>query len=195
MMGNSDVLRLDKVSKSFGGLQVLADVDLSVREEEIVGLIGPNGAGKSTLFNVITSFYTTDRGDIYLRGERITGLAPHSVNNDVRLLRRGNRVVDLGAAALVLAVSQQDHRLAARLMVHLPVGGHIDRIVEQGSLGIADGRDGSPAQAGNASRAVAPGGVDLGPVQGPRQQPRVSCNPATGPRSRQRKAQRPRPWA
>jgi len=79
MMGNSDVLRLDKVSKSFGGLQVLADVDLSVGEEEIVGLIGPNGAGKSTLFNVITSFYTADRGDIYLRGERITGLAPHRV--------------------------------------------------------------------------------------------------------------------
>ena len=78
-MGKSDVLRLDKVSKSFGGLQVLADVDLSVGEEEIVGLIGPNGAGKSTLFNVITSFYTTDRGDIYLRGERITGLAPHKV--------------------------------------------------------------------------------------------------------------------
>jgi len=79
MMGNGDVLRLEGVSKSFGGLQVLADVNLSVREEEIVGLIGPNGAGKSTLFNVITSFYGVDTGEIYLRGERITGLAPHKV--------------------------------------------------------------------------------------------------------------------
>jgi branched-chain amino acid transport system ATP-binding protein len=78
-MAQKNVLTLDKVSKSFGGLQVLADVDLSVGEEEIVGLIGPNGAGKSTLFNVITSFYTADTGDIYLRGERITGLAPHRV--------------------------------------------------------------------------------------------------------------------
>ena len=78
-MAQKNVLTLDKVSKSFGGLQVLADVDLSVGEEEIVGLIGPNGAGKSTLFNVITSFYTVDHGDIYLRGERITGLAPHRV--------------------------------------------------------------------------------------------------------------------
>lgn len=78
-MAQGAVLRLDKVSKSFGGLQVLADVDLSVEEEEIVGLIGPNGAGKSTLFNVITSFYDVDKGDIYLRGERITGLAPHKV--------------------------------------------------------------------------------------------------------------------
>jgi len=79
MMANSDVLRLEGVSKSFGGLQVLADVNLSVAEEEIVGLIGPNGAGKSTLFNVITSFYGVGTGEIYLRGERITGLAPHKV--------------------------------------------------------------------------------------------------------------------
>jgi branched-chain amino acid transport system ATP-binding protein len=78
-MANNAVLRLDKVSKSFGGLQVLSDVDLSVGEEEIVGLIGPNGAGKSTLFNVITSFYGLDSGDVYLREERITGLAPHKV--------------------------------------------------------------------------------------------------------------------
>jgi branched-chain amino acid transport system ATP-binding protein len=73
------VLRLDKVCKSFGGLQVLVDVDLSVGQEEIVGLIGPNGAGKSTLFNVITSIYKPDRGDIYLQGQNITGLASHKI--------------------------------------------------------------------------------------------------------------------
>jgi branched-chain amino acid transport system ATP-binding protein len=78
-MAHSAVLRLDKVSKSFGGLQVLVNLDLQVEEEEIVGLIGPNGAGKSTLFNVVTSFLKADRGDIYLRGRRITGLAPHKV--------------------------------------------------------------------------------------------------------------------
>jgi branched-chain amino acid transport system ATP-binding protein len=60
-------------------LQVLVDVDLSVEQEEIVGLIGPNGAGKSTLFNVITSIYKPDRGDIYLQGQKITGLAPHKI--------------------------------------------------------------------------------------------------------------------
>jgi len=73
------VLRLDKICKTFGGLQVLLDVDLSVEQEEIVGLIGPNGAGKSTLFNVITSIYKPDRGDIYLQGQNITGLAPHKI--------------------------------------------------------------------------------------------------------------------
>lgn len=76
---NSAVLSLDRICKSFGGLQVLVDIDLSLEQDEIVGLIGPNGAGKSTLFNVITSIYKPDRGDVYLRGQKITGLAPHKV--------------------------------------------------------------------------------------------------------------------
>jgi len=76
---SNSVLRLDKVCKSFGGLQVLADVDMSVEQEEMVGLIGPNGAGKTTVFNVITSIYKPDRGDIYFLGKKITGLAPHKI--------------------------------------------------------------------------------------------------------------------
>jgi branched-chain amino acid transport system ATP-binding protein len=76
---DSAVLRLDKICKRFGGLQVLQDVDLSLEQEEIVGLIGPNGAGKSTLFNVITSIYKPNRGDVYLEGQKITGLAPHKI--------------------------------------------------------------------------------------------------------------------
>ena len=76
---NSSVLSLDGICKSFGGLQVLNEVDLGLEQDEIVGLIGPNGAGKSTLFNVITSIYKPDRGDVYLQGQKITGLAPHKV--------------------------------------------------------------------------------------------------------------------
>ena len=79
MERDNTVLRLDKICKSFGGLQVLLDVDLSLEQEEIVGLIGPNGAGKSTLFNVITSIYKPDRGDVYLQGEKITGLASYKI--------------------------------------------------------------------------------------------------------------------
>jgi branched-chain amino acid transport system ATP-binding protein len=73
------VLRLEKICKSFGGLKVLQGIDLTLGQDEIVGLIGPNGAGKSTLFNVITSFYKPDRGDVYLRGQKITGLAAHKL--------------------------------------------------------------------------------------------------------------------
>ena len=73
------VLHLDKISKSFGGLQVLSDVDISLEQEEFMGLIGPNGAGKSTLFNVITSIYKPDHGDVFLHGQKITGLSPHKI--------------------------------------------------------------------------------------------------------------------
>jgi branched-chain amino acid transport system ATP-binding protein len=79
MERDSTVLRLDKICKSFGGLQVLLDVDIRLEQEEIVGLIGPNGAGKSTLFNVITSIYKPDSGDVYLQGQQITGLASHKI--------------------------------------------------------------------------------------------------------------------
>jgi branched-chain amino acid transport system ATP-binding protein len=77
MENGNPILRLDGICKRFGGLQVLQDVNLALQQGEIVGLIGPNGAGKSTLFNVISSFYKPDRGDVYLKGEKITGVAPH----------------------------------------------------------------------------------------------------------------------
>lgn len=73
------VLQLDKISKRFGGLKVLTDVDLILEAEEFIGLIGPNGAGKSTLFNVITSIYRPDKGDIFLQGKKITGCTPHKI--------------------------------------------------------------------------------------------------------------------
>jgi branched-chain amino acid transport system ATP-binding protein len=76
---SNTVLYLDKICKNFGGLKVLVDLDMNVEREEMVGLIGPNGAGKSTVFNVITSLYKPERGDVYFLGKKITGLAPHKV--------------------------------------------------------------------------------------------------------------------
>jgi branched-chain amino acid transport system ATP-binding protein len=73
------VLRLEKVNKSFGGLQVLVDLEFVVNEEEMVGLIGPNGAGKSTVFNCITSFYKPELGKIYFMGKNIIGLPSHKI--------------------------------------------------------------------------------------------------------------------
>src|SRR3989304_5173016 len=79
MPGIKEILTLDGIGISFGGLQVLNNVDLRLDQGELLGLIGPNGAGKSTLFNVITSIYKPDRGDVYLRGRKITGCAPHKL--------------------------------------------------------------------------------------------------------------------
>lgn len=72
-------LRTDGVTKKFGGLVAVDHVDVEVNEGEIVGLIGPNGSGKTTLFNCITGAYKPDGGDIYLRGEKITGWPEHRV--------------------------------------------------------------------------------------------------------------------
>src|SRR5262245_34403366 len=73
------VLELRMVSKSFGGLRVIDELDLVVNEHEIVSLIGPNGAGKTTVFNVVTGVYAPDSGDVLLDGESIAGLAPHRI--------------------------------------------------------------------------------------------------------------------
>ena len=79
MGSNNAILHLENIRKSFGGLLVLADIDLSVEQGQIVGLIGPNGAGKSTLFNIITTIYKPDAGDIFLNQQRITGYPPHKI--------------------------------------------------------------------------------------------------------------------
>jgi len=66
------VLRTDGVTKRFGGLTAVDNVDIEVNEGEIVGLIGPNGAGKSTLFNCSTGTLDANEGHVYLQGEEIT---------------------------------------------------------------------------------------------------------------------------
>lgn len=79
MNDNQDVFRLHNIGKRFGGLVALNNIGLSVKAKEIVGILGPNGAGKSTLFNVITSLYQPDSGDVFLNGKKITGKPPHTI--------------------------------------------------------------------------------------------------------------------
>jgi branched-chain amino acid transport system ATP-binding protein len=78
-MSDNTLLELKAVDKSFGGLRVIADLDLVVNEHEIVSVIGPNGAGKTTLFNLITGIYRPDSGDMQLDGRSLVGLAPHKI--------------------------------------------------------------------------------------------------------------------
>ena len=74
-----DLLELDGVSLSFGGLKVVDGLDLRVKEGEIVSVIGPNGAGKTTLFNLITGIYRPHTGNIRFDGQSIVGLEPHQI--------------------------------------------------------------------------------------------------------------------
>lgn len=78
------VLDIKALTMNFGGLRAVDNVDLEVREGEIVGLIGPNGAGKTTFFNCVTGIYNPTGGDILLsrtghRKHRINGLKPNRI--------------------------------------------------------------------------------------------------------------------
>jgi branched-chain amino acid transport system ATP-binding protein len=73
------LLELNGLSKRFGGLLCIDELDLHVDEGEIVSVIGPNGAGKTTLFNLVTGVYRPDEGDIRFAGETIVGLEPHQI--------------------------------------------------------------------------------------------------------------------
>lgn len=75
----ADLLQVKDLTKRFGGLVAVNAVSFAVQEREILSVIGPNGAGKSTLFKLIGSFLAPTSGEVLFRGERISGLAPHSV--------------------------------------------------------------------------------------------------------------------
>ena len=75
----SALLEVRGVSRFFGGLAALTDVDFSIGKGEVLGLIGPNGAGKTTMFNVVNGFYEPSRGEVLFKGERISGLKPHQI--------------------------------------------------------------------------------------------------------------------
>jgi len=73
------ILEVSKITKRFGGLVAVHDLDMIVNEGEILGLIGPNGAGKTTLFNVIVGYYQPNEGHIVFQGHGITGLKPYEI--------------------------------------------------------------------------------------------------------------------
>ncbi len=72
-------LKIENLSKSFGGLTAVNGVTFQVQEGEILGLIGPNGSGKTTIFNLISGFLIPDRGNIHLGEESLVGLKPHQI--------------------------------------------------------------------------------------------------------------------
>src|SRR5690606_16573346 len=76
------VLVCESVSRWFGGLQALKEVDLVIARGEILGLVGPNGSGKTTLVNSITGFYPPQQGRILFEGQEIHRLKPHQIRSE-----------------------------------------------------------------------------------------------------------------
>lgn len=74
-----ELLELQNVTKTFGGVRAVDDVSLSLTEGRITSLIGPNGAGKTTLFGLITGFLPPDAGTVYYRGREIKGLPSYRI--------------------------------------------------------------------------------------------------------------------
>jgi len=72
-------LKVEGLSKSFGGLQAVQDVEFELQKGEILGLIGPNGSGKTTTMNLLTGFLKPNSGTIMFKGENIAGLPRHRV--------------------------------------------------------------------------------------------------------------------
>jgi branched-chain amino acid transport system ATP-binding protein len=75
----STLLDVQSVSKSFGGVKALDNVDVKVTEKQVALMIGPNGSGKTTLINVVSGFYAPDEGRIFFEGREITNQPPHRI--------------------------------------------------------------------------------------------------------------------
>lgn len=73
------MIRVENLSKHFGGLKAVNNTSINIAKGSITGLIGPNGAGKTTLFNTIAGLYAPTSGRVYLGEEDITGLKPHQL--------------------------------------------------------------------------------------------------------------------
>lgn len=73
------LLRISGITKWFGGLAALSEINAEVRQGEIVGLIGPNGAGKTTLFSTLVGLHRPNAGSILLEGQELVSLKPHRI--------------------------------------------------------------------------------------------------------------------
>jgi branched-chain amino acid transport system ATP-binding protein len=75
------ILRVEGLSKAYGGVLAVSSGSFGVKEGELLGVIGPNGSGKTTLVNLITGFVRPNGGKVYFKDKEITGLPPYKIVN------------------------------------------------------------------------------------------------------------------
>lgn len=73
------LLKIENLSKSFGGLKAVSNLNIEINQGELIGLIGPNGAGKTTVFNLLTGVYDKTEGKMMFRDKEVSGLKPYQV--------------------------------------------------------------------------------------------------------------------
>jgi branched-chain amino acid transport system ATP-binding protein len=119
---SGELLRVENISRRFGGLLALDRASLIAEEGQIVALVGPNGAGKTTLFSIITGFLSPTEGRVSYRGDEITNLAPHL------LARRG--------IARTFQIAQPFAGLTVR--ENIAVGAHLHHAARAAALAAAE---------------------------------------------------------
>lgn len=77
-MNATPLLRVDHLSKNFGGVASIVDLSFEISQGEALGIIGPNGSGKTTLVNLITGFVRPSKGRVFYQGKDITGMKAHT---------------------------------------------------------------------------------------------------------------------
>ena len=146
----SDLLRVDGLRKSFGGVTAVDDCSLTVAEGTVTALIGPNGSGKTTLFDLITGYRKPDAGRVVFAGRDVTGRSPGPLYRaglsrtfqQARVFPQLTVVENLVAAAghrwwqlAAPRVSAADRRQAETLLAEFDLTGDADRIAAELSYG------------------------------------------------------------
>jgi branched-chain amino acid transport system ATP-binding protein len=143
------VVRVQDLTKSFGGINAVDHVSFDVHDGEILGIIGPNGCGKTTLFNCILGQYRADRGRVELRGRDVSRWRPHRRANAG--LARTFQLLQVFESMSVrdnLKTAAQEHigSIGGRLFRRpdMGLGPKVDRLIERFGLGhLAEERAGN----------------------------------------------------
>ncbi|MGZ8489648.1 MAG: ABC transporter ATP-binding protein [Candidatus Binatia bacterium] len=133
------LLKLESVSKTFGGVAAVKSVSLTVEAGEILGVMGPNGSGKTTLFNLVSGALVPDTGEIFFQDERTIGLPPHQlchrglartfqlVRPFLGLTAEENVLVGLGYGRYRLSGTMARNK-AAELLISVGLAGQSNRL-------------------------------------------------------------------
>jgi simple sugar transport system ATP-binding protein len=144
-----EILRVENISKSFGGVKALEDINLTISEGEILCLVGENGSGKSTLIKIISGIYSADQGDIYINQHQYKKIKPiESIKNGIQVIYQDFSLFPNLSVAENLAVNE--HISSGKTLVNWKnikeiaqrglenIGISLDLDAEVGSLSTAD---------------------------------------------------------
>jgi branched-chain amino acid transport system ATP-binding protein len=130
---NREILKIQGLTVTFGGLKAVDSVDFSISRNEIVSLIGPNGAGKTTIFNAITGFLKRDAGIVEFEGQELGNLRPHQIaeRGMVRTFQVTSLFLNL---SLVDNIRTSHHMREEKSLIHTILNTKRNRTMENETL-------------------------------------------------------------